>query len=164
MNSGLYRPWLMERDSLTCRLQVACKTFKVEPIQFHQERALPEEARLLKLRPWQRAMIREVYLHCNGMPAVFAHSVLPCPSMRGNWQGLRRLGTRPLGAALFSDPRVMRTPLTFKKFGVRHALYGKAVQRLDAAPAELWARRSVFYLGRSAISVTEIFLPQVLSL
>lgn len=164
INSGLYRTWLIERGSLTRRLQMACQTFKVEPVQSQHGRALPEEAELLKLKPWRKAMIREVYLHCNETPVVFAHSVLPCRSLRGGWQGLGRLGTRPLGAALFSDPRVMRTPLTFKKIPTQHALYGKAVQRIQGAASELWARRSVFYLGKSAILVTEIFLPQVLKL
>lgn len=164
INSGLYRVWLMERGSLTRRLQLASRTFEVEPVQVHHGRALPEEAHSLNFKPRQRAIIREVYLHCNGMPAVFAHSVLPYSSLHGDWQSLRGLGSRPLGAALFSDPRVMRTPLTFKKLGARHALYGKAVQHIEEAPSELWARRSVFHLARSAILVTEIFLPEVLKL
>lgn len=164
INSRWYRTWLMERGSLTRRLQLASKAFEVESLQFQHGRALPEEAPLLKLRSWQRALIRDVYLRCNEMPVVFAHSVLPYRSLRSNWQTLGRLGTKPLGAALFSDPRVMRTPITFKKLSARHTLYKRAVQHLETVPPELWARRSVFYLDHSAILVTEVFLPQVVPL
>ncbi|HZV60844.1 MAG TPA: chorismate lyase [Methylophilaceae bacterium] len=164
INSGLYRTWLTERRSLTRRLQLASKKFEVEPLRFYHGRALPEEAPVLKLRPWQKAMIREVYLRCHDRPVVFAHSVLPCHSLRGHWQILSRLGSKPLGAALFSDPRVKRTPLAYKKLNTGHALYRKAVEGTATVPPELWARRSVFYLCNSAILVTEVFLPRVLTL
>lgn len=164
MNSGPYRSWLIERSSLTRRLQRASGAFAVKPVLFCKCRALPEEGRLLKLRPWQKAWVREVYLDCNHVPAVFAHSVLPFSSLSGRWQGLGRLGSRSLGTALFSDPRVKRTPLAYKKLASRHPLYGKAVRSLSNPPSALWARRSVFFLGDSAIMVTEIFLPQVLTL
>ena len=102
MNSGRYRSWLLENGSLTRRLQLASRTFALERLQ-SSNRSLPEEALLLKLRPKQTALVREVLLRCNGKPAVFAHSVLPFKSLRGNWQGLGQLGNKPLGAALFSE-------------------------------------------------------------
>jgi len=163
-NSRAYRPWLIERGSLTRKLQQASKVFAVRPVQFCRCKPLPDEAQQLKLRPWHRAWVREVYLDCNHKPAVFAHSVLPIGSLRGSWQNLGRLGSRSLGSALFSNPLVRRTPLTFRKLSKQHPLYDKAVLQLKSAPPELWARRSVFHLGSSTILVTEIFLPQVLAL
>jgi chorismate-pyruvate lyase len=35
---------------------------------------------------------------------------------------------------------------------------------LDAAPASLWARRSLFLFGGSRLLVTEVFLPAILAL
>lgn len=163
LNSGRYRTWLLENGSLTRRLQLASRSFSVKPLQ-SSNRLLPEEARLLGLKPQRKALVREVFLCCNGQPAVFAHSVLPCESLQGEWQGLARLGSKPLGAALFSDPKVKRTPLEFNKLSANHALYKVAQQHLGSITEQLWARRSVFFLGASMILVTEIFLPQVLEL
>ena len=164
VNSGAYRPWLIERGSLTHELRQASKHFAVRPVQFRNSKPLSDEAWLLKLKPWQKAWVREVYLDCNHKPTVFAHSVLPVSSLRGSWQNLRRLGSRSLGSALFTNPLLRRTPLAFRKLSRQHPLYYKAALQLQSPPPELWARRSVFYLGSSAILVTEIFLPQVLVL
>lgn len=161
LNSGLYRKWLIDNGSLTRRLQMTCAGFAVNPAFCADSRPLPDEGRMLGLRLQQKALIREVYLHCNHVPVVFAHSVLPHKSLCGAWAGLGKLGSKPLGATLFSNPRVSRTPLQFKKLSSRHPLYRRAAKNCDIQSDELWARRSIFYLRGSVILVTEIFLPQV---
>jgi chorismate--pyruvate lyase len=88
--------------------------------------------------------------------------VLPRRSLRGEWRGLGRLGTKPLGAALFANPHVVRKPLQFRKLLPHHALYARAAAGLAQKPACLWARRSVFLLHDAPILVTEVFLPEVL--
>lgn len=161
LNSGPYRKWLIDKGSLTRRLQVACASFAVNPAYCADSKPLPDEGRMLGLKPQQKALIREVYLHCNRAPVVFAHSVLPDKSLRGAWAGLGKLGSKPLGATLFSNPMVSRTPLQFKKLSRRHQLYHRAAKNCHIQSDELWARRSIFYLRGSVILVTEIFLPQV---
>lgn len=163
MNSGPFRSWLQESGSLTRRLQLASASFAVKRMP-SSRRPLPEEALLLKLRPKQVALVREVLLCCDAIPTVFAHSVLPFESLRGRWQGLGQLGNKPLGAALFSDPRVKRTQLEFNKLAPHHPLYKVAESHLEPMTGELWARRSVFFLDGASILVTEVFLPQVLIL
>ena len=164
VNCGLYRSWLLERESLTRRLQRASRTFKVQTSRLTASPPLPDEVKVVGLRQGERAAIREVVLCCNQKAVVCAHSVLPYRSLRGSWRGLAYLGNKPLGTALFSDPRVKRTPLSFRKIDSRHALHKQAELYLQKLPSELWARRSVFYLGRAAILVTEMFLPEVLEL
>lgn len=161
--SGAYRHWLVDNGSLTQRLRASCEHFSVERVRQYWGRPLPDEALLLELHPHERALLREVSLYCDGQEAVFAHSVLPRRSLWGAWHNLRRLGDRPLGAALFANPNVVRTPLSFRKLLPRHALYARAVQYLPEKPACLWARRSVFMLHNAPILVTEVFLPGVLS-
>jgi chorismate--pyruvate lyase len=162
VNSGVYRHWLIDGGSLTQRLQLRCADFAVHPLRLYHAKPQADEAELLALEPRQKALLREVHLHCAGQPVVFAHSVLPPGALRGDWQGLGRLGNKPLGGALFSDPRVVRTPLQYKKLSSHHALYHRAIAHLEAPPKVLWARRSVFTLKRAAILVTEVFLPQTL--
>ncbi|OIQ90184.1 chorismate pyruvate-lyase [mine drainage metagenome] len=127
-------------------------------------RPQPDESILLGLRPQHRALLREVCLCCNSRPVIYAHSVLPRCSLRGEWHDLGRLGTRPLGAALFANAGVVRTPLTYLRLLPGHALYRRASAVLQRRPPCLWARRSVFMLRGAPILVTEVFLPGVLEL
>lgn len=164
MNSGAYRHWLIDNGSLTQRLQLRCRDFRVKPIRLYNVKPQVDEALLLNLSSRQTALLREVYLCCSSQPAVFAHSVLPHKSLCGDWQGLGRLGNKSLGATLFKNPNVVRTVLEFKKLSNHHALYRRAVASLDSKPQALWARRSTFSLNGAMILVTEVFLPQVLTL
>ena len=163
-NSGAYRQWLIDDGSLTSRLQLLSNGFAVQPLSLRNARPQIDEAMLLGLQPRSYALLREVYLYCENRPVVFAHSVLPHASLRGDWQKLGGLGTRPLGAALFADPRVVRTPLSYCKLSSHHPLFARATAALDEMPGELWARRSVFLLKNWPILVTEVFLPGVLKL
>jgi len=105
-------------------------------------------------------MTREVLLYCGERPVVYAHTVLAPRGLRGPWRMVAGLGRRPLGAALFSDPRLRRRPLRFRRLAARDALYRRAAEvdnpGLGAAP---WARRSLFVRRRAALLVTEVFLP-----
>ncbi len=164
MASGAYRHWLVDAGSLTARLQTSCEQFSVSRVGVNWGSPQRDETLLLGMRPHERALLREVTLNCDGRPVVFAHSVLPRRSLRGAWHGLGRLGNKPLGAALFANPAVGRTPLSFRKLLPRNALYQRATAVLDCRPPYLWARRSVFMLKGAAIMVTEVFLPGVLAL
>lgn len=162
--SGAYRYWLVDTGSLTARLQASCKQFSVSRVSVSWGNLQRDETLLLRMRLYEPGLLREVTLNCDSKPVVFAHSVLPRRSLRGPWHGLRWLGNKPLGAALFANPAVVRTPLNFRKLLPRNALYQRAVAVLDCRPPCLWARRSVFMLQGAAIMVTEVFLPGVLEL
>jgi len=123
---------------------------------------LPDEEPLLRLRAGQKALVREVLLLSNNQPVVFAHSVLSIDSLNGEWLGFSRLGSKSLGAAFLANPKVKRTPLSFKKLSKRHVLYKQAAKQIKDAPNFLWARRSVFSLHCANIVVTEVFLPKIL--
>ncbi len=157
-----YSYWLIDNSSLTNRLQQRYASFSVKPVSLKYAKPLLNEAKLLKHSPYQHALIREVLLMGNNEPVVFAHSVLPRTSLRGAWNNLGRLGNKPLGAALFANPKVKRTPLEFKKLSCHHPLFTRATKYLAEKPVYLWARRSVFNLNCVNILVTEIFLPQIL--
>lgn len=151
--------WLINPDSLTARLQQRYPQFSLRTLQMGHARIMQDEAYLLHLKTQQLATVREVLLIGNQKAVVFAHSVIPARAKRGAWHGLTRLGNQPLGALLFANPQVRRTPLRYKKLCKHHRLYQKAVPHLAQPPTYLWARRSVFYLNCVSILVTEVFLP-----
>ena len=157
-----YHAWLVDDGSLTARLQQHYADFSVKATVVRHAKPGHEESSLLHLPVSTSALIREVLLYGNTRPVIFAHSVLPRKSLRGEWRRLGRLGNSPLGATLFANPKVKRTPLTFKKLSVHHALYQAAAQHIKEKPAYLWARRSVFSLNCASILVTEVFLPALM--
>jgi chorismate--pyruvate lyase len=157
------RSWLMANGSLTSRLQQRYSNFVVKPVAVKYAKPIQDEAVLLHQPNYKIALIREVLLMGNSQPVVFAHSVLPRVSLRGAWKGLGRLGNKPLGATLFANPKVKRTPLSYKKLRANHELYQHATRHLKQKPSCLWARRSIFSLNCTNIIVTEVFLPQLLT-
>ena len=161
--SNHFSAWLIETGSLTARLQQRYAQFAVQAVRLGDAKPLQEEADLLRAPSHQVALIREVLLKGNGQSVVFAHSVLPKSSLRGEWHRLGRLGSKPLGAILFSNPKVTRTPLSYKKLSANHALYQHAIQHSLQKPSYLWARRSIFSLNCAKIMVTEVFLPALIN-
>ncbi len=161
--AGAYRPWLINCGSLTDRLRERCAAFSVELV-FQEPRRATRDERFLAGGRGERALVREVFLRCGRTRVVFAHSVTRLASLRGAWRGLARLGARPLGAVLFADPRVRRRPLRYRKLGPRDELHARACVAAGRRLPALWARRSLFTLGKSPILVTEIFLPEILEL
>jgi len=167
--SHQYQHWLTDNGSLTARLQQRYTDFSVKKVSLKYAKPLHDEAALLRHPMYKHALIRDVMLMGNYESVVFAHSVLPHAALRGAWNKLGRLGNKPLGATLFANPKVKRTPLAFKKLSRIHPLYQCASKHLPQAPTFLWARRSIFSLHTSHkkyanILVTEIFLPPILQL
>jgi chorismate--pyruvate lyase len=161
--SAAYRNWLIDNGSLTARLQKHYTNFSVKTVAIKYAKPIQDEAALLRQASYKTALIREVLLMGDNQPVVFAHSVLPRASLRGAWNGLGRLGSKPLGATLFANPKVKRTPLSYKKLTPNHVLYKHATEHLIQKPSYLWARRSIFSLNCASIMVTEVFLPQLLA-
>jgi chorismate--pyruvate lyase len=126
--------------------------------------SVPDERPLLGARTGELVMTREVLLYCAATAVVFAHSVVRREGLRGPWRWLGGLGARPLGAALFADPRVQRTPLMFRAIGRHHPLFRRATALLESPPEALWARRSIFLREGVPLLVTEVFLPAILEL
>ncbi len=160
------RPWLIDPGSLTARIRARCTEFHVEVIRQALARPHPDEAEALGLRSREHSWLREVLLHADGVPVVYARSVLPRQNLRGAWRLFHGIGSRPLGAALFSDPRIARQPLRCARLDRRDARYHRVMSLLGdpRLPASLWARRSLFRLRGRALLVSEIFLPAILDL
>lgn len=156
------RPWLADQGSLTRRLKSRCGAFRVAPMRTERGRALRDENILLGLPPLGAAYVRDVLLLCNGVPVVFAHSVVPAQSLNGPWRTIGRLGNRPLGEALFSDPRIRRETLAWRRLRAGHPLFDAAMRAGSGSGAPiLWARRSVFRLDTRPLLVTEVFYPAI---
>lgn len=155
------RSWLSDHGSLTQRLKSACTSFQVVPLTLAIMRPNPDECALLGIPRHTWAYVREVMLLCDGVPVIFAHSVLPRAARRGGWNGITRLGNQSLGEVLFSDRRIIREPLTYRQIRSPHALFRTISRHLPLATNRLWARRSLFCLNAHPLLVSEVFLPRI---
>ncbi len=156
--AGALRRWLTDRGSLTARLERHAGAIKVKVLFQGLRRVNCDEAFLFPSSS-ARVLVREVLLLRGTKPLVFAHTVVAPGALRGAWRSVSGLGTRPLGAALFADPRIARFPLRQKKLSRSHPLHRRAAAQLKQRPPSLWARRSIFAAGNSPILVSEVFLP-----
>lgn len=150
------KSWILHQGSLTKALILASNgNFKVKLLSQTWQRPAFDEARVLKQSPHLLAQIREVVLWGCGKPWIYARSVLPAATLKGSLAHLKKLGTRPLGAILFSDPSMQRGALEF------------ACLNPDSIPlptqSDSWGRRSVFTIQGKDLLVSEIFLPTFLT-
>ena len=147
--------WLGEPDSLTARCRRACMEFRIRLLRSGLMQPIADESTRQQL-----AHVREVLLECDGVPVIFAHSVLSTVTNGRLTRWLAGLGSRSLGSLLFSFPGFKRGQLEFLRLDARHPLYRLAAPWATGAP-QLWARRSEHRLGRQVLCVTEVFLPAI---
>ena len=62
IQSGAYRTWLIDRGSLTQRLQAKSKHFNVRALRLNRGKPQIDEAKILKIPQQQSALLREVLL------------------------------------------------------------------------------------------------------
>ncbi|MCU7906077.1 MAG: chorismate lyase [Candidatus Thiodiazotropha sp. (ex Epidulcina cf. delphinae)] len=156
--------WLRDTGSLTRRVIQACDkgTFRVRLLHQGWGTPLNSERRILNMRRGVVAMVRDVELLCNENPWVFARTLIPVTSLRGSARRLMQLGEKPLGAVLFSDPKVSRGSTQIAQLLPGHPLFSAACNHLDVTPASLWGRRTLFYVANDRpLLVNEIFLPGI---
>lgn len=148
----------MARGSLTARLRARFAGLRLTVLKQNEQAAHYDEWQVLQLPHREtRVATREVLLLDGAMPLVFAHSI----AQRGSLNLLGRAGPNPLGALLFADPSIRRTPLSWHRIDSRHPLWRKARAATGPLPAQLWARRSLFHSGDDRLLVTEVFLPAI---
>jgi chorismate--pyruvate lyase len=147
------RRLLAERASLTAALQRHGNT-TVSVLRQRLARPDADELRLMRIRPHQLRMVREVVLRVDGMPWVFAHTVANAPGQAL----MRRAGRRPLATVLFADPKVRARTLHYRHIDRRHPLFTAAAIWSPRSAMRFVARRAVFERGAARLLVTEVFL------
>ncbi len=148
--------WLLATGSLTERLQSQCRQFSVSVIGQGEADLLEDEKQQLNAQneDW---IIREVILSGDGIPWVFARSVLPKSELDGSLSNFSNLGNKPLGQVIFNDAQFERLPIQVTRLETTN----KLLQRLSiVSDKPLFGRRSLFRYRQSRLLVAEIFLPQ----
>lgn len=151
------RNWLLDEGSLTKRLVQASNSFHVQVLAQYWGTPHLSESKRLHTPNRQHSLIREVILHCDNTPVVFARSILPLSILNGPFRYLRKLGNVPLGALLYANSSLHRQEFDIAYAPAEH-FHTPEFLALDGQT--LWGRRSQFCLGNKSLLVAEIFLPK----
>ncbi|MCD6027681.1 MAG: chorismate lyase [Solimicrobium sp.] len=162
------RHWLTGMGSLTAKLRAHSTTFRVQPIVQQHSLCWEDEYIKIGLSKAQKVFTREVLLFCDDIPVIYAHTVLPLNSNASQWPQFKSLGEKSLGNTLFGDPQVKRGTLQFSRLPVNHPAMKRMklctsnkLSCVEKSNRPLFARRSLFFKRRSAMLVTELFLPTI---
>lgn len=151
------RSWLLDHGSLTERLITASDgQFRVEVLNQRWELPRLSEANALGIPCRRLALVREVLLYGGDQPWVYARSILPMSTLTGRLHALRKLDNRPLGALLFNDPSMQRSPMEIACLTPNNTTVPAALGNFTTP---MWGRRSVFRLDNKPLLVSEVFLP-----
>lgn len=154
------RDWLREPGSLTARLQRQ-GTFQLQLLRQCRGRAHADEFSAVGVPARGRCWLREVLLHRDGRPVIFAHTVLPAAPRGVLCRWLARLGGRSLGSLLFAHPGFRRGALSYARIDAHHPLHARAAAALGVQVPYFLARRCVHRFGRQSVLVTEVFSPAI---
>ena len=154
--------WLTNRDSLTHALICACpKKFSVKVLKEDWQKPTLSESQALNLKPNSLAFIRQVHLYCGDQAWVYARTVIPQKTLRGELQKLTHLGTQPLGAILFANKHIQRGNIEIAKISSKHKIHQTALMFSQNKSDQIWGRRSLFKIANNPLMVSEIFLPNI---
>ena len=160
-----WQPWLSDTGSLTQKIESAIgQKPEVQVLRDCPQTLNSDESRYFHFK-LRRCRVREVLLCSNGIPLVMAHSVIPTLSSSGTNHAVLRLGTKPLGAVLFSKtrkPPKAKPPRDIAQFDKRSELWKKSAKHFSGLSSPLWTRRTLYHLKGHPILVNEIFLPALL--
>ena len=153
--------WLLDRASLTTKLQARCPALRVIPLYegwghaypFEQPAVLNTAVTNTSASDPQRIWIREVMLCCGSTPWIFARSVTPAVAPNQPWAFLRQQGPQPLGQRLFQDPSIERGAFLFSRWcwpsrGIAHI----------TAHQPMLARHCRYQKQQAPLLLSEVFL------
>jgi len=161
-----WQAWLSDTWSLTQKIEKAIgQKLQVQVLRDCPQTLNSDESRYFHFKI-RRCRVREVLLCANNIPLVMAHSVIPTLSSSGSNHAVLRLGTKPLGAVLFSKirkPSKIKPPRDIARLDKSSALWKKCSKYYPGLSSPLWARRTLYELKGHPILVNEIFLPALLN-
>jgi len=155
-----FKLWLHDNSSLTAKIIDACNgKFRVEVLSEGRTTPTPDEIQALGLRFRSQAIIRQVLLLCDDEPWVYARSVIPMTTLIGPLRRLSKLGSKPLGAILFSNKRIVRSHMEVTRLSPEHPCYNWTGHSGNEV---IPGRRSIFRLYKKPVLVSEFFLPEII--
>ncbi|WP_319782685.1 chorismate--pyruvate lyase family protein [Oceanisphaera sp. IT1-181] len=159
-SSSSLNHWLQDTGSLTARLRLHCKQFRVLLLNTRADVPFtPSQANWLGET---HGYCREVLLLCDEQPWIYASSLYSNSALQAV-PALGGLGPKALGELLFDHPQLIRSQFEFAQLTALESQ--QLAQQVHPSPLNiptsraLWARRSVLAIPQASVLVSELFLP-----
>lgn len=160
-----WQAWLLHAGSFMQRLvQHGVSDARIQVLHQCWQLPEPEERELLGMDFRVYALIREVLILSMDNDWMFARTIFPRRTLTGQQQQLARLKNRSLGSVLFKDPALQRSEFVIAYLQPELRWHAKVVQVVGHTLPDLWARRSLFTLHGKSLLLTEVFLPDIVTL
>lgn len=158
--------WLTKPFILSKALKLITPSLTVKVIKQSFDLPYPDEAHCLQinLSEDKNPLVRRVYLQDQIRPYCFARVIIPYATYLQEFQEVDVLGNQFIGEKmLYGREDMTRTPFEFTAINPHQTLFQEAMSGIgdNHACKTLWARRSVFTLGKHPLLITEIFLPPI---
>ncbi|HET9680370.1 MAG TPA: chorismate lyase [Gammaproteobacteria bacterium] len=153
---------LTENGSLTNHLRqqygnsIGVRLLRETTITNNADQTLPPA-----MPPQQNLFCREVIIHHDTTPLVFARTLVQLSALENKQHWLLQQGENPLGDTLFSQDETQRRNLEVKHLTTKDALYKDAAKQVTDNYRPSWARRSVIYSNGLALLIVECFYEQL---
>ncbi len=152
--TALLKEWLLDKGSLTQKLKSHCQQFEV--IVLGEGKLIPFQDELPQKNS---AWVREVLLCLDGIPWVFARTLIPLEMLNNQQFNFLTLGNRPLGELLYTEGDFIAGKIEVSHFTPCYGLSALLAQQGQSNQQPLWGRRRYFSHQNEQLTVSEIFLP-----
>lgn len=154
--------WLQHAGSFMARLQqFGVDNARIDVLAELWQCPDRDESQLLNMDLGTETLIREVLILSENRVWMFARTVIP-QSFLTHKEQLAHLKTQPIGSILFNDKNITRGEFQFTRLHPTMDLYQKVQKYVPNA--DLLTRRSLFSLEQSALLLTEVFMPDLMTL
>jgi chorismate lyase len=158
--SAKLKTWMEYRESITDLAKEHFQQVNVELIGQGWQPPFVDEAHSVNQVATEQAIIREIFMNCDGDRCWYARTVIPTKTYEHFRSSFDELGTTPIGALLHKQEGVTRSPFQYTRLMPNTPLHSSLVRASpELATEALWARRSVFNLQGYPLLLQEIFLP-----
>lgn len=137
--------WLLDRNSMTKKLQQHCQTLSVDVLGVYDIANTALSLSELECLPNEPCRVREVILSGDNVDWLYARTLFPQSTLSGSEKDLLALGNNPLGKYVFAQPNHSRDQVQ--------------IAQIEVAGDMLLARRSRLWLNDKPMLVSELFLP-----
>lgn len=134
---------------------------KIEVIAETWQVLFPDEKTILPVT--DEAFVREVWITSENKCWMFARTVIPRTFLKGKFCALQSLNTRPIGSILFHDKNIQRSDFEFRCMDPTFDLYHQ-IKDKQQQDSTIYARRSLFSVDNASLLLTEIFMPDMMTL
>ena len=139
------RYWLRGNHSLTKQLiEYSDNNFELNLLGETWQKPYQHEAEVLRVKPEQECLVREVELLCNKQVVVYARSIISPAAIEASGHELTKLGNVPLGHLLFKNAKV--------------DLETRELAKIIVSDKPSFARRTLYQLNNEDILVSEFFI------